>query len=64
LGGNILYCDGHAEWRKSVWKADWDPELEVPPRDDVDWYPYPAAPRWEEKEAITKNRPRDRGRRR
>ncbi len=42
LGGNILYADGHMEWRKSVWKARWDPDQEVPPRDDPNWYPYPA----------------------
>ena len=44
LGGNILYCDGHIGWKKSVWKEEWDPELEVPPRHDPDWYPYPPAP--------------------
>ena len=44
LGGNILFCDGHMEWRKSVWKEHWDPDLEVPPRDDPEWYPYPAGP--------------------
>ena len=42
LGGNILYCDGHVEWKKSVWGLQWDPELEVPPRDDRNWYPYPV----------------------
>lgn len=42
LGGNILYCDGHTEWHKSVWKPRWDPDQEVPPRDDPDWYPYPV----------------------
>jgi hypothetical protein len=40
LGGFILYCDYHVEWKESVWKADWPDDLEVPPRDDVDWYPY------------------------
>jgi len=40
LGGSILYCDYHVEWKKSVWKADWPDDLEVPPRDDPDWYPY------------------------
>ncbi len=42
LGGNILHCDGHTEWRKSAWKTHWDSSQEVPPRDDPDWYPYPA----------------------
>ena len=42
LGGNILFADGHTEWRQSVWKDDWDSDLEVPPRDDPDWYPYPV----------------------
>jgi len=41
LGGSILYCDYHVEWKESVWKADWPDDLEVPPRDDPDWYPYP-----------------------
>lgn len=41
LGGNILFCDGHVEWRTSVWKQTWEPDREVPPRDDPDWYPYP-----------------------
>ena len=41
LGGSILYCDYHAQWKESVWKADWPDDLEVPPRDDLDWYPYP-----------------------
>jgi hypothetical protein len=40
LGGFILYCDYHVEWKESVWKADWPDDLEVPPRDDIDWYPY------------------------
>ena len=40
LGGNILYADGHTDWEKSVWKDDWDPDQEVPPRDDLNWYPY------------------------
>ncbi len=41
LGGSILYCDYHVEWKESVWKEDWPDGLEVPPRDDLDWYPYP-----------------------
>ena len=43
LGGNVLYCDGHAEWLRSVWKPEWDINQEVPPRDDTNWYPYPVA---------------------
>ncbi len=42
LGGNILYGEGHVEWQPSVWKPEWDPDQEVPPRDDRNWYPYPA----------------------
>ena len=42
LGGNILHGDGHVEWHKSVWKDKWDPDQEVPPRDDPNWYPYPV----------------------
>jgi len=38
-GGNILYCDYHVDWKKTVWKADWPDDLEVPPRDDLDWFP-------------------------
>jgi prepilin-type N-terminal cleavage/methylation domain-containing protein len=41
LGGSILYCDYHVEWKKSVWKADWPDDLEVPPRNDTNWFPYP-----------------------
>ncbi|MFO7899751.1 MAG: type II secretion system protein [Planctomycetota bacterium] len=41
LGGCILFCDFHVEWRASVWKPDWPADLEVPPRDDPDWFPYP-----------------------
>lgn len=41
LGGSILYCDGHVAWVSSVWKSNWPADLEVPPRDDPDWYPYP-----------------------
>jgi len=41
LGGSILYCDDHVRWQDSVWKARWPDDLEVPPRDDPDWYPYP-----------------------
>ena len=40
-GGNILYADGHVEEKDSVWKSEWDTALEVPPRDDRNWYPYP-----------------------
>ena len=41
LGGSILYCDGHVEWAERVWKDSWPADLEVPPRDDADWFPYP-----------------------
>jgi len=40
LGGSILYCDYHVEWKESVWKTDWPDDLEVPPLGDFDWYPY------------------------
>jgi len=43
LGGNILFADGHVELRHSVWKPEWDPALEVPPRSDPNWFPYPPA---------------------
>jgi hypothetical protein len=39
LGGSILYCDYHVEWKASVWKPDWPEDLEVPPLGDPDWYP-------------------------
>jgi len=39
-GGFILYCDYHVEGKESVWKPHWPEGLEVPPRDDPDWYPY------------------------
>jgi len=41
LGGFILFCDYHIEWKKSVWKENWPNDLEVPPGDDRNWYPYP-----------------------
>ena len=40
LGGSVLYCDYHVEWRDSLWDPYWPEDLEVPPRDDRDWYPY------------------------
>ncbi|RJO63563.1 MAG: hypothetical protein C4523_19985 [Myxococcales bacterium] len=43
LGGNILHSDGHVIWRRSVWKPQWDAELEVPPRGSAEWFPYPPA---------------------
>ncbi len=45
LGGSILYCDSHVEWTPSVWKAHWPADLEVPPRDDPNWFPYPPGRR-------------------
>jgi len=44
LGGNIVYGDGHVDWQSSVWKPWWPRDLEVPPRTDENWYPYPFAP--------------------
>ena len=41
LGGNMLYADGHVTHEDSVWDPDWAPDLEVPPRGDGHWYPYP-----------------------
>ena len=43
LGGNILYCDGHVQWSKGVWRPEWDADQELPPRNDRNWYPYPVA---------------------
>lgn len=42
LGGSILFCDGHVQGQQSVWQPHWADDLEVPPRDDRNWYPYPA----------------------
>jgi len=42
LGGSILFCDGHVNWQGTVWKDTWPADLEVPPRDDENWFPYPA----------------------
>jgi len=39
LGGFILYCDNHIEFKSTVWKSDWPDDLEVPPLGDNDWYP-------------------------
>jgi prepilin-type N-terminal cleavage/methylation domain-containing protein/prepilin-type processing-associated H-X9-DG protein len=46
LGGNILYADGHVCWQETVWKTWWG-EWQIgaqqsPPREDSNWYPYPA----------------------
>lgn len=47
LGGNILSCDGHAHWQSTVWKDVWGEwnvgSQQAPPRDDLNWYPYPLA---------------------
>ncbi len=40
LGGNVLYLDGHVDWRDDLW----DEELRnprMPPRGDLTWFPYP-----------------------
>ncbi len=42
LGANILYADGHVGWAARVWQPEWPTDLEVPPRDDRNWYPYPV----------------------
>jgi len=39
LGGSVLYCDYHIEWKETVWKDRWPDDLEVPPLGDPDWYP-------------------------
>ena len=39
LGGSILYCDYHVEWKQTVWNPEWPDDLEVPPLGDQDWYP-------------------------
>jgi type II secretory pathway pseudopilin PulG len=39
-GGLLLFCDQHVDWRESVWKPAWPATLEVPPRNDLDWFPY------------------------
>lgn len=41
LGGNMLYADGHVTQEDCVWDPEWEPNLEVPPRSDRHWYPYP-----------------------
>lgn len=42
LGGSILFCDYHVEWKETVWKTEWptDSKFQAPPRNDLDWYPY------------------------
>lgn len=46
LGGNLLFCDGHVDWQRTVWKERWGRwdigGQQGPPRDDPNWYPYPA----------------------
>lgn len=40
-GGSILYCDYSVRWTETVWKDEWAEDLDCPPRDDRDWFPYP-----------------------
>jgi len=40
-GGSILYCDYSVRWVETVWKPHWPAGLNCPPRDDLDWFPYP-----------------------
>jgi hypothetical protein len=46
LGGNVLYADDHVEWQQTVWKPEWGEwdidHQQAPPRDDLNWYPYPV----------------------
>jgi hypothetical protein len=44
LGGFVLYCDYHVAHVSSVWKPEWPDDLEVPFRNDPDWFPYPDSP--------------------
>lgn len=39
LGGNIVFLDGHLEWRDSVWNLD-NPIPAQPPVTDRMWWPY------------------------
>jgi len=41
-GGAILYCDYSVRWVATVWKDHWPDDMDCPPRDDPDWFPYPA----------------------
>jgi len=47
LGGNLLFGDGHVDWQRTVWKPEWGEWVighqQGPPRNDRNWYPYPAA---------------------
>ena len=40
-GGSILYCDYSVRWVETVWKQHWADDMDCPPRDDPDWFPYP-----------------------
>ena len=40
-GGFILNCDYSVRWAQTVWKDDWPDDMNCPPRDDADWFPYP-----------------------
>jgi len=44
LGGAVLYCDSSVRFVGGVWKDGWPPDMHCPPRDDQDWFPYPARP--------------------
>ncbi|MCK4276840.1 MAG: type II secretion system protein [Phycisphaerae bacterium] len=43
LGGSILFCDYHVEFRDTVWKPNWPAGTNAPPRSDPDWFPYPPS---------------------
>lgn len=39
-GGSILYCDYSVRWQETVWQPDWPTDMNCPPADDENWYPY------------------------
>jgi prepilin-type processing-associated H-X9-DG protein len=39
LGGNIVFLDGHVEWRDHLWNPAY-PDPSFPPTTDREWWPY------------------------
>ncbi|MDR0993601.1 MAG: prepilin-type N-terminal cleavage/methylation domain-containing protein [Verrucomicrobiota bacterium] len=36
-GGNLLFVDGHVQWRDEVWAKQ---RSDIPARNDLEWYPF------------------------
>jgi prepilin-type processing-associated H-X9-DG protein len=39
VGGNVLYLDGHVDWRNDLWDRTLT-NPQIPKRGDLTWFPY------------------------